>query len=146
MCDRTCKMSAQVTSATSAFSRKVEPNDQVSVAPQAAQHYWRKLFPIKIKLISLFCSHCQGWLERQSGFLQPFFFFFACHSCFMPLWKERKATRSRSKSLTKLLKANERKKKSLHRRKGTFTSDWQHKELFIKWISKLKKKATKKPH
>lgn len=78
-------MSAQVTSATSAFSRKVEPNDQVSVAPQAAQHYWRKLFPIKIKLISLFCSHCQGWLERQSGFLQPFFFFCMSQLFYAPL-------------------------------------------------------------
>lgn len=60
----------------------------------ARRHYWTKPFPVKVRLVSLKGSHCQGWLGRQSGFLQ--IFFFACHSCFIALWKEGRPTRSRS--------------------------------------------------
>lgn len=74
---------------------------------QAAHgHYWTKPFPTKAKLVLLNSSHCQGCLERQSGFLQ---IFFACHSCFIALWKEKRPTRSRSEAYI-LRKLNERQK------------------------------------
>lgn len=91
----------------------------------AHSHYWTKTFAMKVKLLSPNSSHCQGWLGRQSGFLQ---IFFACHSCFIALWKEGRPTRSRSEFYL-LRKLNERQKtptKPLHRQKETFTSDWQH--------------------